>query len=160
MALLLAPYLHTALLRRRSSATSNDAAALLRRTTSSPCSSALLRVSFANHATSAPSISARFALSSTIETGLEANFSYKSTHSFLGFGGNQKVVKGKILNSSTLNVLYEVDGHWDRTIKVKDTNNRKARVIYDAKEVINGLQAPIVKDAEDSTFGIQEAENL
>ncbi|XLT46363.1 hypothetical protein HN873_038967, partial [Arachis hypogaea] len=71
-----------------------------------------------------------------------------------------KVVKGKILNSSTLNVLYEVDGHWDRTIKVKDTNNRKARVIYDAKEVINGLQAPIVKDAEDSTFGIQEAENL
>ncbi|QHO23253.1 putative acyl-[acyl-carrier-protein]--UDP-N-acetylglucosamine O-acyltransferase [Arachis hypogaea] len=59
-----------------------------------------------------------------------------------------KVVKGKILNSSTLNVLYEVDGHWDRTIKVKDTNNRKARVIYDAKEVINGLQAPIVKDAE------------
>ncbi|XLR23927.1 hypothetical protein S83_051827 [Arachis hypogaea] len=71
-----------------------------------------------------------------------------------------KVVKGKILNSSTLNVLYEVDGHWDRTIKVKDTNNRKARVIYDAKEVINGLQAPIVKDAEDSAFGIQEAENL
>ncbi|RYR38907.1 hypothetical protein Ahy_A09g044213 [Arachis hypogaea] len=32
--------------------------------------------------------------------------------------------------------------------KVKDTNNRNARVIYDAKEVINGLQAPIVKDAE------------
>ncbi|XLV02511.1 hypothetical protein S245_016848, partial [Arachis hypogaea] len=42
-----------------------DTAALLRRTTSSPCSSALLRVSFANRAASAPSIPARFALSST-----------------------------------------------------------------------------------------------
>ncbi|KAL1359359.1 hypothetical protein AAHE18_04G102500 [Arachis hypogaea] len=59
-----------------------------------------------------------------------------------------KVVKGKIRNSSTLNVLYKVDGHWNRTIKVKDTNNGKVRVIYDAKEVINGLQAPMVKDAE------------
>ncbi|RYR24971.1 hypothetical protein Ahy_B02g058583 [Arachis hypogaea] len=68
-----------------------------------------------------------------------------------------KVVKGKILNSSTLNVLYEVDGHWDRTIKVKDTNNRKARVIYDAKEVINGLQAPIVKDAENLAESIDNA---
>ncbi|RYR29972.1 hypothetical protein Ahy_B01g054694 [Arachis hypogaea] len=68
-----------------------------------------------------------------------------------------KVVKGKILNSSTLNVLYEVDGHWDRTIKVKDSNNRKARVIYDAKEVINGLQAPIVKDAENLAESIDNA---
>ncbi|XP_015960010.1 oxysterol-binding protein-related protein 4C [Arachis duranensis] len=83
-----------------------------------------------------------------IETGLEVDLSYKSTPSFLGFGGNQKVVKGKILNSSTLNVLYEVDGHWNSTIKVKDTNNGKVKVIYDAKEVINGLQTPIVKDAE------------
>ncbi|MED6127789.1 hypothetical protein PIB30_091507 [Stylosanthes scabra] len=83
-----------------------------------------------------------------IETGLVADLSYKSTHSFLGFGGNHKVVKGKILDSSTFNVLYEVDGHWDRTIKLKDTSNGKVRVIYDAKEAIYGLQAPIVKDAE------------
>ncbi|RYR67050.1 hypothetical protein Ahy_A03g013285 [Arachis hypogaea] len=112
-----------------------DAAALLRRTTSSPCSSALLRVSFANRAASASSIPARFALSST--TGLEADLSYKSTHSFLGFGGNQKVIYANFIT-----ILMGQNN------KVKDTNNRNARVIYDAKEVINGLQAPIVKDAE------------
>ncbi|XLR07812.1 hypothetical protein S83_035750, partial [Arachis hypogaea] len=43
------------------------------------------------------------------------------------------------------------------TIKVKDSNNRKARVIYDAKEVINGLQAPIVKDAENLAESIDNA---
>lgn len=35
-----------------------------------------------------------------------------------------------------------------RTVKVKDTNNGKVKVIYDAQEVISGLKAPIVKDAE------------
>lgn len=35
-----------------------------------------------------------------------------------------------------------------RTVKVKDTNSGKVKVIYDAKEVISGLKAPILKDAE------------
>ncbi|XP_058755711.1 oxysterol-binding protein-related protein 4B-like isoform X1 [Vicia villosa] len=82
------------------------------------------------------------------ETGLVAELSYKSSYSFLGLGGNSKLVQGKILDSSSLNVLYEIDGQWDRTVKVKDTNSGKVKVIYDAKEVISGLKAPIVKDAE------------
>ncbi|KAK7329752.1 hypothetical protein VNO77_23929 [Canavalia gladiata] len=83
-----------------------------------------------------------------LETGLVAELSYRSSHSFLGFGGNRKLIKGKILDSSLLKVLYEVDGHWDRTVRVKDTNSGEVRVIYDAKEVISGLKVPIVKDAE------------
>ncbi|KAK7281166.1 hypothetical protein RIF29_08902 [Crotalaria pallida] len=82
------------------------------------------------------------------ETGLVAELSYKSSSSFLGFGGNHKVIKGKILDSSSSKVLYEVDGHWDRTVKLKDTSNGTVRVIYDAKEVVSGLQAPIAKDEE------------
>jgi len=35
-----------------------------------------------------------------------------------------------------------------RTVNVKDTSSGKVKVIYDAKEVISGLKAPIVKDAE------------
>ncbi|KAL5098173.1 hypothetical protein RYX36_002500 [Vicia faba] len=83
-----------------------------------------------------------------LETGLVAELTYKSSHSFLGLGGNHKVIKGKILDSSSLNVLYEIDGHWDRIIKLKDRKNGKVRVIYDATEVISGLKAPILKDEE------------
>ena len=41
---------------------------------------------------------------------------------------------------------------------MKDTKNTKVRVIYDAKEVVYGLQAPIAKDAEvrKCTFSILE----
>ncbi|PNY03438.1 oxysterol-binding protein, partial [Trifolium pratense] len=49
-----------------------------------------------------------------LETGLVAELSYKSSHSFLGLGGNHNVIKGKIFDSSSCMVLYEVDGHWDR----------------------------------------------
>lgn len=48
------------------------------------------------------------------ETDLVAELSYISSHSFLGFGGNHRVIKGKILDSSSSKVLYELDGHWDR----------------------------------------------
>lgn len=48
------------------------------------------------------------------ETGLVAELSYKSSFSFLGLGGNSKLVQGKILDSSSFNVLYEIDGQWDR----------------------------------------------
>lgn len=51
-----------------------------------------------------------------LETGLVAELIYKSSHSFLGLGGNHKVIKGKILDSSSLKVLYEIDGHWDRYV--------------------------------------------
>ena len=34
------------------------------------------------------------------------------------------------------------------TVTVRNTTNTEARVIYDAKEVLSGLQAPIVQDPE------------
>ncbi|KAI4344451.1 hypothetical protein L6164_011678 [Bauhinia variegata] len=80
------------------------------------------------------------------ESGLVAELCYRS--SFLGIGGKQRLIKGKIFDSSSLKVLYEVDGQWDSTVTVKDKNTGKVRVIYDAKEVISGLQTPILKDAE------------
>ncbi|KAL2338677.1 hypothetical protein Fmac_013123 [Flemingia macrophylla] len=83
-----------------------------------------------------------------LETGLVAEISYNSSHSFLGFGGNRKLIKGKILDSSSFKVLYEVDGQWDKTVKMKDMNSGEVRVIYDAKEAIAGLKTPIVKDEE------------
>ena len=48
-----------------------------------------------------------------LETGLVAELFYKS-NSFFGFGGNYRMIKGKILDSSSLKVLYEVNGHWNR----------------------------------------------
>ncbi|KAK7329178.1 hypothetical protein VNO77_23328 [Canavalia gladiata] len=81
-----------------------------------------------------------------IETGLVAELTYKS-NSFLGIGGNHRLIKGKIIDSS-LKVLYQLDGHWDRIVNLKDTNNGKVKVIYDAKEVMSGLQAPILNDVK------------
>ncbi|XP_020221774.1 oxysterol-binding protein-related protein 4C [Cajanus cajan] len=83
-----------------------------------------------------------------VETGLVAELSYRSSHSFLGIGGNHRVVKGKICDSSSLKLLFEVDGHWDSTVNLKDTSDGKVRVIYDAKEVFSGIGAPILKDLE------------
>lgn len=45
------------------------------------------------------------------ETGLEAELSFK-TASFMGFGGGNRSIKGKIMHSSK--TLYEIHGQWDR----------------------------------------------
>jgi oxysterol-binding protein-related protein 8 len=50
------------------------------------------------------------------ETGLVAELSYESSYSFLGLGGNSKLIKGKIVDSSSFNVLYDIDGQWDRLV--------------------------------------------
>ncbi|XP_028774087.1 oxysterol-binding protein-related protein 4C-like isoform X2 [Neltuma alba] len=82
------------------------------------------------------------------ETGLVADLCYKG-RSFLGFKGNRRSVKGKILGSSSSNnVLYDIDGHWDKTVAIKDKNNGSVKVIYDAKQVISGLQTPTLKNLE------------
>ncbi|KAG4990638.1 hypothetical protein JHK87_024095 [Glycine soja] len=82
-----------------------------------------------------------------IETGLVAELCYTS-QSFFGFGGSKRLIKGKIIDSSSLKILHEVNGHWDSTVTLKETRSGEIRVIYDAKEVISGLQAPTLKDAE------------
>ncbi|XP_059460467.1 oxysterol-binding protein-related protein 4B-like isoform X2 [Corylus avellana] len=79
------------------------------------------------------------------ETGLEAELCYRSS-SFLWRKGNHRSIKGKIFESSSLKTLYEIDGHWDRIVSVKDINHGKFTVMYNAKEVLSGLSAPIVKD--------------
>ncbi|KAK9099745.1 hypothetical protein Scep_023175 [Stephania cephalantha] len=79
------------------------------------------------------------------ESGLEAQLCYKST-SFLGIGGNPRSLKGKILESSTLKPLYEIDGCWDSTVVAKEVKTGKTIVIYDAKEALSRLKTPQVKD--------------
>ncbi|XP_027332870.1 oxysterol-binding protein-related protein 4B-like [Abrus precatorius] len=83
-----------------------------------------------------------------LETGLVAELSYIS-QSFFGFGGNRRLIKGKIFDSLSMKILCKIEGHWDSTVTVKNTTNaEEERVIYDAKQVISGLQAPVVKDPE------------
>ncbi|ESR66513.1 oxysterol-binding protein-related protein 8 [Citrus sinensis] len=82
------------------------------------------------------------------ETGLEAELFYKA-NPFIALRRNHRAVKGKIYNSSSSKILYEIDGHWDRTVSLKDVNNGKSTIIYNAKEVLTGLKAPIVKDLEE-----------
>lgn len=82
-----------------------------------------------------------------LETGLVAELSYIS-QSFFGFGAGRRLVKGKIFDSLSMKILYKIEGHWDSIVTVKNTTNAEVRVIYDAKKVISGLQAPIVEDPE------------
>lgn len=53
-----------------------------------------------------------------LETGLVAELCFMS-QSFLGFGGNRRLIKGKIIDSSSLKILFEVNGHWDRYLTLK-----------------------------------------
>ncbi|PIA43832.1 hypothetical protein AQUCO_01800107v1 [Aquilegia coerulea] len=79
------------------------------------------------------------------ETGLEAELCYKGP-SLLGFRGNNKSIKGKIFESSTSKTLFEISGHWDRTVLIKDVTDGKTTIIHDAKKTITKLNAPLVKD--------------
>ncbi|KAJ4834892.1 hypothetical protein Tsubulata_038791 [Turnera subulata] len=79
------------------------------------------------------------------ETGLEANLHYTSS-SFLGRGPH--FIRGKIYQSSSLKTLYEIDGHWNRTVKVKEVSSGKQTIIYDASEMMSGLKTPTVKDLQ------------
>ncbi|XP_077238517.1 oxysterol-binding protein-related protein 4C-like isoform X2 [Tasmannia lanceolata] len=79
------------------------------------------------------------------DSGFEADLYYKGP-SFLGFGGNSRSVKGKIFNSTSLKTVYEVDGHWDRIVTLKDVDSGKISTLYDAKEAISKLKTPILEN--------------
>lgn len=81
------------------------------------------------------------------ETGLTAELCYRCG-SFLGGRANNRSVRGKIFKSSSSKTMYEISGHWDRTITLKDLATGKQTVIYNAKETISGLKAPVLKDSE------------
>ncbi|URE40152.1 Oxysterol-binding protein [Musa troglodytarum] len=70
---------------------------------------------------------------------------FGNSHVFLGFGGSSKSVRGKILHSKTLKTIYEIDGQWDRIVKLKDVHSGEVTVLYDAKKAISGLKTPILQ---------------
>lgn len=57
-----------------------------------------------------------------LETGLVAELTYKSK-SFLGRGANHRCIQGKIIDSSSSKVLYDLDGHWDRYLTLKSLSS-------------------------------------
>ncbi|CAA2950485.1 Hypothetical predicted protein [Olea europaea subsp. europaea] len=79
------------------------------------------------------------------ETGLEAKLCYGG-NSFFPRRSIHRSIKGKIFLSSSSQTLYEINGHWDRTVTIKDVSNGRVMIIYSAKEAISGLKTPIVKD--------------
>ncbi|EOY32010.1 OSBP(oxysterol binding protein)-related protein 4B [Theobroma cacao] len=88
------------------------------------------------------------------ESGLEAELRY-GPKSFLGLRGSHKSVKGKIYETSTRRTLFEVNGHWDRTVTMKDINSGKLSIIYNAKDVFSGLKTPVVNDLQ----GVRSSES-
>ncbi|GFP89202.1 oxysterol-binding protein-related protein 4c [Phtheirospermum japonicum] len=81
------------------------------------------------------------------ESGLEAELSYRG-NSFLPRPSVHRSIKGKIFLSSTSQTIYEIDGHWDRTVTAKDVSTGKTTIVYNAKEALSGLKTPFVKDPE------------
>ena len=83
------------------------------------------------------------------DSGLEAELGYHRSHSFLGIGGDARCVKGKVFRSSgSQETVCEIDGHWDRTVSMKDVQSGELSVLYDAKRAIGNLISPEVKDQE------------
>jgi hypothetical protein len=84
------------------------------------------------------------------ESGLEAELSYHRSRSFLGIGGDARCVKGKVFRSSSgsQETVCEIDGHWDRTVSLKDVQSGEVSVLYDAERAIGNLITPEVKDKE------------
>ncbi|XP_042440726.1 oxysterol-binding protein-related protein 4C-like [Zingiber officinale] len=78
------------------------------------------------------------------ESGLRADLCYYKSQVFLGFGGSCRSVKGTICHSKTLKTIYEIDGQWDRVIRLKDVHCGEVTVLYDAKKAISKLNTPIL----------------
>ncbi|CAA0410393.1 unnamed protein product [Arabidopsis thaliana] len=84
------------------------------------------------------------------ETGLEAELQLLSDSFLSRFTGNNKrAIKGKIFESSSRKQLYEISGHWDRTVTAKNIKTGQLEVIYKASENIAKLKTPIVKNLQE-----------
>ncbi|VVB16125.1 unnamed protein product [Arabis nemorensis] len=84
------------------------------------------------------------------ETRLEAELQLLSNSFFSRFTGNNKrSIKGNIFESSTGNQLYEIFGHWDKTVTAKNLKTGELEVIYKASESIAKLKTPIVKNLQE-----------
>lgn len=82
------------------------------------------------------------------DSNLKAEISFNRS-TFLGLLGSSSSVKGKIFHASTLKTIYEIDGHWDRVVKLKNVNSKITTLLYDAKEAITNLNAPVVKNSKE-----------
>ncbi|XP_073290408.1 oxysterol-binding protein-related protein 4C-like [Primulina huaijiensis] len=80
------------------------------------------------------------------ENGFEAELCYRGV-TFLPRASMHRSIRGKIFSSSSLETIYEISGHWDSIVSIKDVSNGKATIIYNASEAISRLQTPAVKDA-------------
>ncbi|KAM6554176.1 hypothetical protein CsatB_014938 [Cannabis sativa] len=81
-----------------------------------------------------------------LETGLEAELTIGG-RSFVGLRGTPKSIIGKIFHSSSKNEpLFDINGHWDRSVTLKDLKSGEVNILYNAKKAISGLKTPIVKD--------------
>ncbi|KAL6661118.1 hypothetical protein ACP70R_000502 [Stipagrostis hirtigluma subsp. patula] len=82
------------------------------------------------------------------DSGLEAELRFCRSRSFLGFGGDARCVKGRVLRSASQETVYEIDGHWDRTVSLKDVSTGEVSVLYDAERAIGNLSTPVVRDQQ------------
>ncbi|KAJ3704605.1 hypothetical protein LUZ61_008310 [Rhynchospora tenuis] len=82
------------------------------------------------------------------ESGLEAEVCYYRGRSFWGFRGNSRCIRGKIFHTDTQKLVYEISGHWDKTVSLKDIDSGEVRVLYDAKKAISKLETPVLRNAE------------
>lgn len=80
------------------------------------------------------------------ESGLEAMLWYRGKSSF-GLKGSSTRLTGKIFNTSTTQDLYELDGHWDQTVTLKEIDSGKTRILYDATDTITRLKTLVVKNS-------------
>ncbi|KAL6900767.1 hypothetical protein ACP4OV_005443 [Aristida adscensionis] len=79
-------------------------------------------------------------------SGLEAELTFCRSRSFLGLGGDARCVRGRVLRSASREALREIDGHWDRTVSLRDAATGEASVLYDAARAIGSLAAPAARD--------------
>ncbi|XP_056859195.1 oxysterol-binding protein-related protein 4B-like isoform X1 [Raphanus sativus] len=84
------------------------------------------------------------------ETDLEAELHLISDSLIERFkGNNNRSIKGKISQTSSGDKLYDISGHWDRTVMAKNLKTGEVEVIYNAKESISGLKPPTVKNLKE-----------
>lgn len=79
------------------------------------------------------------------QSGLEATLCYRGK-SLFGLKGSSTKLTGKIFSTTTAQDLYEIDGHWDQTVSLKNIETGKTRKLYDANETITMLKTPVVKN--------------
>lgn len=79
------------------------------------------------------------------ETGIRAELCYRG-NSILPLPSIHRSVKGKIFTSTSSTAMYDITGHWDRNVIIKDLTSGKKSVLYSAMEAISGLRTPIVVD--------------